>query len=383
MKHPFRFLAANWILIVSVLVLAGLVLPTVYLASILRPPALSSIRETPADTTAASGSDKRKPLIGISLNSLTESRWLREKELFQQAAEQVGADLVIRFAHNNPARQADQIRRLIQWGVDGLIVVPPDTYSLKFVLEEVKSRGIPIVSYDSLTEGPVDLYVGFDYREVGRLQASRLLRTVKHGNILIVVGHQKDYRTHQLLQGYKDVLDWPDLPRGIRLLGTEFAANGSAAEAVTRVSNVLAHTSIAGILTATDLMAEAVVEFLQSQGLPIMPVTGSGAELQALERIINDEQLMTVLQDFRESTFLAISAAVLLAQTHPEERTSSAPILQTLGVLKPPPLQTVTYNGRSIAGFILPVLELTKNSLPHGRLPGMDLSANDELQANL
>ena len=58
----------------------------------------------------------KKPLIGVSIRSLSEERWAREKDIMEQLAKEMGADIMFTDANHDENLQNSQIENLISRG---------------------------------------------------------------------------------------------------------------------------------------------------------------------------------------------------------------------------------------------------------------------------
>lgn len=88
----------------------------------------------------------------------------------QQAAEEVGAELLIFNANNDPAAQNSAIETYITEGVDGLVVVAIDVNGIMPAVNQAAEAGIPVVAVDAiLPEGPQAAQVGVDNAEAGAM----------------------------------------------------------------------------------------------------------------------------------------------------------------------------------------------------------------------
>ena len=91
------------------------------------------------------------------------------------------------------------------------------------------------------------------------------------------------------------------------------AENPSAAFNIVKDVLIAHNNKIDAILAPNDSVAGAVIEALKEQGLAgKVPVTGLGADLTAIRRIIEGTQLMTVFKDSRELAKAAMDAAIKL-----------------------------------------------------------------------
>ena len=79
------------------------------------------------------------------------------------AAAELGDEVVIFNANNDPAAQNSAIETYIQQGVDGIVVIAIDVNGIMPAVEQAVDAGIPVVAVDAvLPEGPHAAQVGVD-----------------------------------------------------------------------------------------------------------------------------------------------------------------------------------------------------------------------------
>src|SRR5277367_5914851 len=61
----------------------------------------------------ASAGPSHRPLIGLSLDTLKEERWQRDKAAFEAKAADMGVDLLIQAANSDDTRQMQDVQALI------------------------------------------------------------------------------------------------------------------------------------------------------------------------------------------------------------------------------------------------------------------------------
>ena len=67
---------------------------------------------------------KEKPVIGLSLDTLKEERWQRDRDTFIAEAEKLGARVIVQPANSDDTRQVRDVESLISRNVDVLVIVP-------------------------------------------------------------------------------------------------------------------------------------------------------------------------------------------------------------------------------------------------------------------
>ena len=239
------------------------------------------------------------PLIGLSLGTLQEERWQRDRDRFVARAEDLGARVLVQSGNSDTARQLQDIESLLSRGIQVLVVVAHDPTAMGRAVDAAHAAGVPIVCYDRLITGcDVNLYLSFDNVRVGRLQAEYLVRRLGgKGRIVRVHGPKTDQTGLLFKQGQDDVLV-PLIARGdIVVIHEDYAAGWKPAEAK-RIVNaaITAHgRGLEAILATNDGTAGRAIQALIEEGLAgKVFVTGQDADLAACQRIVRGSQTMSV-----------------------------------------------------------------------------------------
>ncbi|PKL24931.1 MAG: D-xylose transporter subunit XylF [Spirochaetae bacterium HGW-Spirochaetae-3] len=257
------------------------------------------------------------PLIGFSLDSLVVERWSRDVDIFTRSANELGADVLLRVADQDPAVQERQIRELADAGIHVLVVVPNDADRLSAVIAEVRARGIRVLSYDRLVRNAdVDLYVSFDNEKVGRLMAESVARAVPRGGFVIINGAKTDNNALMLNSGIHGVLDPMIAAGAIRLVGEIWPDswdNEVVKAALERV--VESDRGVDAVIAGNDMLAEAAISVLSENRLMEgVRIAGQDADLAACQRIAEGSQYATVYKPIERLALKAAGYAVMLAR---------------------------------------------------------------------
>src|SRR5919107_410502 len=130
--------------------------------------------EQPGAGGGAAGAGARTgPLrIGLSMDTLKEERWQRDRDLFVARAKELGAEVLVQSANGDDRAQTQQADNLLTQGVDVLVVIPHNGEVAATIVESAKARNVPVISYDRLIRSSEPaLYVSFDNEKVGEMQA--------------------------------------------------------------------------------------------------------------------------------------------------------------------------------------------------------------------
>jgi D-xylose transport system substrate-binding protein len=255
--------------------------------------------------------------IGFSMDTLKEERWQRDKALVEQRCKEVGAECEIQVANGDDAVQTKQCDNLLTKGVDVLIVAPHNGQIAASIVEAAHKQGVPVISYDRLIRNSdVDLYVAHQVVKIGQMQAQYALDHAPKGNYVLIGGSQTDNNALLLMDGQMSVLQ-PALDRGdIKIVTKQFAREWLASEALRITEDALTknNNDIQAIIASNDGTAGGAISALPPQLVGKILVTGQDAALDALQRIVEGKQTMTIYKPIQPLANSAVDAAIKLAR---------------------------------------------------------------------
>lgn len=263
------------------------------------------------------GQEARKPRIGISFDSLAVERWQKDRDIFIARAEEQGAECIFLSAEGDAKTQNEQCSALINQDVDVLVIVPKSATAAARAVAEAKKEDIPVLSYDRLIlNADVDVYISFDNVRVGRMQAEYLVNQ-KKGRYYLLGGDPGDNNAKLFRQGQVEVLR-PFVESGeITVIGQNWAKDWSPKSAREIMENVLVNvgSDIDVVVASNDGTAGGVIQALKAQGLDgKVLVSGQDADLQAIKRILDGTQSMTVYKPVQDLATRAADVALKLAK---------------------------------------------------------------------
>jgi simple sugar transport system substrate-binding protein len=148
-------------------------------------------------------------LVGFSQANLTEPwRIAMTEEIKAEAASYFDMRIIYADAADSTNRQIDDVHRLMDYGIDLLIISPTDSHALTPVVREAYSR-IPVIVLDRAVEGyDYSLFIGPDNERLGREAGSVISELLgdRAGTILEIQGRSGSPPTLSRSQGLRDVL---------------------------------------------------------------------------------------------------------------------------------------------------------------------------------
>ena len=255
--------------------------------------------------------------IGFSLGTLREERWQRDIDLFTARAEALGATVIPAYANDDSKLQITQAEDLILQKVDVLVVVAQDGDAAAQIVQEAHAAGIKVVAYDRLINDPtLDLFVTFDSRIVGKLEAQEMVRRVPKGIYAYIGGSTTDNNAFLHKEGAMGVLQ-PLIDKGDITLAVNSFTDGWKPDIAYKTMSAYLATGkkVDAVVAANDGTAGGVVQALTEHGLAgKVPVTGQDADLAACQRIVAGTQVATVYKPISVEAGQAAEDAVALAR---------------------------------------------------------------------
>ncbi len=262
-------------------------------------------------------------VIGLSMDTLKEARWQKDRDLFVGRAEELGARVLVQSANSDDTRQIQDVKSLLANDVDVLVLIPHDGVAMAEGVRLAHQAGVPVIAYDRLIrDSDLDLYLSFDNVRVGEMQAKFLIdRLGGKGKIVRIYGAPTDNNARLFKQGQDNVLE-PLIQRGdVEVIHEDWAVDWSPANAK-KIMNAAITTSqgkaFDAVLASNDGTAGGAIQSLKEAQLAgKVSVTGQDADLVACQRIMAGTQSMTVYKPVHHLARRAAELAVDFAEGRP------------------------------------------------------------------
>ena len=268
--------------------------------------------------TQANKDPNKKVKIGFAMDTVKEERWQRDRAAFEAHCKELNVDCVITVADNNAEKQSNDVENLLTQGVDALVIAPHDATQAASMVEKAKAQNVPVISYDRLINSDkLDLYVSHQVPVIGRKIAEYALQKVPKGNYIMVYGASTDNNA-VIMQKEQFAVLKPAIDAGdIKIVASQFINDWKPELALNFVENALTQNKdkIDAIVVSNDGMAGGVVSALDKRGLTgKILVTGQDAQKDALQRIAEGKQTMTVYKPIIPLANAAVESAIKLAK---------------------------------------------------------------------
>jgi len=223
-------------------------------------------------TSTAFAEDNLK--IGMTFQEMNNPYFVSMQEALQQAAESLGADLVITDAGHDVAKQISDVEDMLQQDIDILLLNPTDSAGIEAAVRMAKDAGVIVVAVDANANGPVDTFVGSKNRDAGYLSCKYLGEKMGGEGEVAILDGIPVVPILQRVEGCKAALDEFS---GIDLVDVQ---NGRQDRSVALgvVENMIqAHPNLKGIFSVNDGGAMGALAAIQGSGRDILLTSVDGA----------------------------------------------------------------------------------------------------------
>jgi len=263
---------------------------------------------------------KNKVRIGFLLDDYSSERWYKDRDLFIQKAEEMGAIVMVDSAMGDIKKQYEQAKTMLDKGADVLVVVPANSEKASAIVKLAHNYEVPVLSYDRLIQNcDLDYYISFENVEVGELMADYLSKRNPVGNYVIIGGPPSDNNSKFIKLGQMSILQ-PLIEKGdIKIIYDSFVDEWRTEEGYQHMKNALKSSSdINAVLCANDALAQGAIRALKEAHLEgEVLVSGQDAEIEAIQNILAGYQTMTVYKPIEAIAFTAVGTAIHLARNEP------------------------------------------------------------------
>ncbi len=262
--------------------------------------------------------------IALLLPESKTSRYeAHDRPEFEEKVEELcpECEIIYSNANQSTSEQQTQGEAAITQGANVLVLDPVDATAVGSIVSKANQEEIPVVSYDRLILGsPINYYISFDNERVGELQAEALSEKLKEegspkGPIVMINGSPTDPNAGQFNAGAVKIFE----KEGVQIAKEYDTPDWSPDQAQNEMEQAitaLGKNGFAAVYAANDGTAGGAIAAMKGAGIEpkSKPTTGQDAELEAIQRILAEEQFMTVYKAIKPEAYAAAEVAVALAK---------------------------------------------------------------------
>lgn len=243
-----------------------------------------------AGCSQGSGSSKK---IGLALSTLNNPFFVTLKEGAEAKAKELGYELVVTDAQDDPAKQAGQIDDLIQKKVGVILINPCDSDAAKPMVEKASKAKIPVISVDRAVNGAEVLsHIASDNVAGGAMAGEELIALVGEGaKVVELQGVTGASATVDRGTGFNNAVE------GKLDVVARQPADFNRDKGFTVMQNIIqGNKDIKGVFAHNDEMALGAVKALQAAGMKDVAVIGFDATDDAVAAVKDGSMKATVAQ---------------------------------------------------------------------------------------
>jgi len=252
-------------------------------------------------TTYSCNEAKKKSAYTIGFSQCVGSDLWRKTMLEEMETElslHPGVDFIYTNAENNSNKQIAQVRKMLNDGIDLLIISPNEARPLTPIVEEAYNKGVPVIVIDRKTASTLyTAYVGADNYELGKM-AGQYIGSIAKGpvNLVEIMGLPGSSPAIERDRGFIDgIKKFPIVHIQTKIYGDWLKQ--SAEDQLWKVKNEL--STVNAIFAHNDVMASGAREVLNKLRLPakvevigVDALPGKGGGLQMVDDKTIDASLL-------------------------------------------------------------------------------------------
>jgi D-xylose transport system substrate-binding protein len=268
-------------------------------------------------TVVSAPDSAQAQVVGVSWSNFQEERWKTDEAAIKAAIAAGGGTYVSADAQSSAAKQLADIEGLLARGAKALIVLAQDANAIRPAVEKALNEGIPVIGYDRLIEMKDVVYITFDNKEVGRIQAREVFKVKPTGNYVFIKGSSADPNADFLYSGQIEVLGAAIKDGKIKKVGEAYTDGWLPANAQRNMEQFLTanQNKVDAVVASNDGTAGGAIAALAAQGMAgSVPVSGQDGDHAALNRVALGTQTASVWKDARLLGRTAGESAMALAK---------------------------------------------------------------------
>lgn len=262
-------------------------------------------------------------VVGVAMRTQTQPRWAFDVSYMQARADEIGAELRVQWANDDPLAQASQVENLLSQGVNALIIVAVDDRAAGSLVAKAHEYDVPVIAYDiGIPDADVDYFLTRDNAEVGRLQVQGALEFAPPSadnppNYVLIKGDPDNNVAREIAAVYEEMLTPLAEAGEINIVGDQWHDNWSGQAALVTAENALSANddNIQAFITSNDSMAIGIAQAVTGRGLEgQVYISGLDADVANDRLIIEGVISRSVWTRIDLMGARAVDAAVLLAK---------------------------------------------------------------------
>ena len=247
---------------------------------------------------AGSHEEEIEYVIGVSQANMREAwRLALTKEIEEEAGRYANIKIITTDATSSVEKQNQDVERLLEFGIDLLIISPQDTSSMTQTVSDVYQQ-IPVIVMDRAVEGfDYTLFIGPDNELIGRQAGQSIVELLqeKTGTVLELYGSKESRQSQERSEGFDSILvNHPEIKKEVLNIETEMRDQAydmlvTMEDKLGKVEAIFAHNDYVA-LGAYEALAELGVE----KDIKIVGSDGYSGENEGVDLVKKDQIAATI-----------------------------------------------------------------------------------------
>jgi ribose transport system substrate-binding protein len=233
--------------------------------------------------------------VGLSVSTLNNPFFVTLRDGAQQAAADLGLELLVTDAQDSVSTQINDIEDLVQRGVAVLIINPTDSAAVVPAVMAANAAGIPVIAVDrGIDGGDLAYFIASDNTAGGATAAEYICELLDgSGPVVELEGIPGTSAARERGLGFNTYMS--ERCPGIEVVARQ-TANFNRAEGLSVMENILtAQPEIAAVFAHNDEMALGALQAIEASGRDIL-VVGFDATDDAVAAVRACRMAATVAQ---------------------------------------------------------------------------------------
>ena len=279
-----------------------------------------------ADEGGATGDQRERPVIGVSVLTLTHPFFQDLVDALREEAAAQGYEAVITSCEFDVARQRNQVSDFVVQNVEAIILAPCDSKAIGTAIREANQAGIPVFTADiaSLSsDAQVVSHVATDNYTGGRLAAEAVLEAINRSGTVAIIDHPEVESVLLRTRGFHETITEANAGGASVEVVAQLPGGGVKDRAFRAAEDLLqAHPALDAIFAINDDTALGAVAAIEKAGRSgRVRVIGFDGTLEARRAIRDGSIYADVIQHPREigrRSVQSVASYLLGEQVAPE-----------------------------------------------------------------
>ena len=259
-------------------------------------------------------SQEKKIKVGYLYPSESFPRFLKEGAFMAERLKELGVQTIAMHGNDDEALQIQNGIKLLNKGVDMLIITAVNGGTIAPLVREAHKRGVPVMAYNRLISNvDYEIYFTGDNDNIGSIFCDAALMLKPKGNYVILAGDRFDRNGVELKHAIDSLLA-PHVTSGnVNIMYESYIENWNKELAGKELEQVIESygPNIDAVIACSDPMADGCKTTLAKYGLlGNVVVTGQDADLYAIKSIYEGTQTVTVFHPYKTLGYRAADLAM-------------------------------------------------------------------------